>query len=102
MKSNPEISRVKENENPVLARISLLPSPHRGTAGCVTAYKGPLVSDSVLGRPGADDSLCRQQKGRVSPHALACRADGNAGGRTNGKWICGFRSQFKISILILS
>lgn len=45
---------------------------------------------------------CADDKGRVSPRALACRADGNAGGRTNGKWICGFRSQFKISILILS
>lgn len=45
---------------------------------------------------------CADNKGRVSPRALACRADGNAGGRTNGKWICGFRSQFKISILILS
>lgn len=45
---------------------------------------------------------CADDKGRVSPRALACRADGNAGGRTNRKWICGFRSQFKISILILS
>lgn len=65
MKSNPEIPRVRGNENPVLARIYLLPSPHRGTAGCVTAYKGPLVSDSVLGCPGADDSLCRQQRSCV-------------------------------------
>lgn len=65
MKSNPEIPWVRGNEKPVWARIPLLPSPHRGTAGCVTAYKGPLVSDSVLGRPGADDSLCRRQRSRV-------------------------------------
>lgn len=45
---------------------------------------------------------CADNKGRVSPRALACRTDGNAGGRTNGKWICWFRSHFKICILILS
>lgn len=37
MKSNPEIPWVRGNEKPVWARIPLLPSPHRGTAGCGTA-----------------------------------------------------------------
>lgn len=52
-------------KNPCEPGSTLLSSPHQGTAGCVTAYKGLLVSDSVLSRPRADDSLCRQQRSRV-------------------------------------